>query len=411
MVALFAARGFFTAVRDSEQALSEEVVQSNRYAAWGLAGRLGSEIHMRWKVLQNEAAASGLRDALMQLQESEGAADQPPLERFVQVQQWLDEVQHRNGDIRTTSWFITDHQGTQLARVPPDRATIGNNYAFRDYFHGQGEQFSEGTQDVQPLRKPHLSNPFRSKSTMNLMVAFSVPILSEDGQQVLGVLAMTAETGNFTYLGSGKSNLTRLSVLVNRRPDDENRRAGLLLEHDHLRHLQNKNEQLPPGKKSPLPAYYLDEGNVAYLDQQSGLGSDGETAQMPVYRDPVGGDVEQFSGTWLAAAEPVVVSVPGRAPYDTGWSVIVQQRPGQAMAPVANLRDTLLRQAVLALAISVCVIGVLWGFVLLMLRGSNRMRWIGRLRRRAGLATQSLPTSSKSARTSKTPSKTDAESG
>ena len=73
-------------------------------------------------------------------------------------------------------------------------ASLGANYAHRDYFHGLGADLPEGRADLRPIQTPHLSAVYRSTSTSQLKVAFSVPIengLRGDRRGVVGVLAMT----------------------------------------------------------------------------------------------------------------------------------------------------------------------------------------------------------------------------
>ncbi|HEV3340963.1 MAG TPA: hypothetical protein VG125_11420, partial [Pirellulales bacterium] len=112
-------------------------------------------------------------------------------------------------------------------------------------------------------------------------------------------------------------------------------------------------------------------------DNQTETVQTSELATLDEYHDPLGGE---FAGRWLAAAEPVeVISRHDLSSRDTGWVILVQERYDAAVAPVQRLRDQLLWRAKLATTFFAIVLAGLWGFVVLVLNESPRLRWLSRL--------------------------------
>ncbi len=169
---------------------------------------------------------------------------------------------------------------------------------------------------------------FTSKTTDHRIVGFSVPVWSAptaEPRRVLGVLTMTVELGRFAELRSDPSSNNQVAVLVDTRPDDQ-QRQGSILEHPHLAK-QLRNRQKPD-------AAYLAKTDVRLMEQlrrhaaHRANGASDEvagptTALLEDYRDPIGGD---YGGRWLAACEPVFVDGRSAKAQDTGWVVIVQER-------------------------------------------------------------------------------------
>jgi hypothetical protein len=96
-----------------------------------------------------------------------------------------------------------------------------------------------------------------------------------------------------------------------------------------------------------------------------------------------------YAGPWLAAAEPILVPPrkDGDPVVDTGWVAIVEERTGDALEPVRQLRRELLGQALQTLALVVVVLAALWGVVLLLLSETSRSPLAHFLRRRVGMGT------------------------
>lgn len=75
-------------------------------------------------------------------------------------------------------------------------ASLGENYSYRDYFHGQLSDFESGP----PLRESHVSVAMESTNGGDLIVVFSAPIKSADNGPTLGVVGMSIELGQFAGL-------------------------------------------------------------------------------------------------------------------------------------------------------------------------------------------------------------------
>ena len=118
------------------------------------------------------------------------------------------------------------------------------------------------------------------------------------------------------------------------------RRTGELLDHPWI----DANRGLDPAELAALrvdPAVF--EG-VPELDA------------LTDYRDPVARVAagRRFAGPWLAALATV---------EQTPWLTLVQERRDEALAPVEEMRDDLLRGEFLALAAGGLAILVFWSFV------------------------------------------------
>ena len=96
-----------------------------------------------------------------------------------------------------TSWFLQDATGTQIWRLPFNPRSVGQNYSWRDYFHGRGFEYSRDSvpEDVVPIRSSWVSIPFKSEATGRYMVAMATPVRSRENQ-VIGVFARTIHLGD-----------------------------------------------------------------------------------------------------------------------------------------------------------------------------------------------------------------------
>jgi eukaryotic-like serine/threonine-protein kinase len=318
--------------------------QGIRATATFAARTVASEVDLRWRILETEAADPELR-RLLPLLRSGGKLKEDPA--WPPLQAWLEgrRVKHAQ-TARATSWFLTDRSGTQVARSPASE-TIGENYAYRDYFNGRGIRLTpEEAVGIEPIKDVHRSYVFKSRATGTLMVAFSVPVWSDEpgpaGRHVIGVLGMTLESGRFSVLSTdlGEDQV----VLVDTRQDwiEGEGKSGLIFHHPRWTELQANRT---PGVPVQIPIIRLDPGRAEQLIQFRALRmrQDEELEKLnwdqqltfrrePTpdnfdrdYRDPVGG---AYAGTWLAAFEPVLIKGRPDRIKDTGWVVIVQQRPG-----------------------------------------------------------------------------------
>ena len=136
-----------------------------RQTALHMAARLAAnaaalQIDSRWRILEHEADDDRLIAALLAA-EAPPAAGEGAEHRWGPIQAALDEIaSETRGTVDAESWTVCDAKGIQVARSP--RAdTIGQDYAWRNYFHG-GEQDLEQGARPEPLRQVHRSTVYRS---------------------------------------------------------------------------------------------------------------------------------------------------------------------------------------------------------------------------------------------------------
>lgn len=223
---------FSMVVGETERALVDGSVESNRFAARFVAETAARDVDRRWQILETEAlrlapllAKVGGRTSKADLDGPERAALQ---RRVVRAHELHQEV------APATSWFLVDAAGVQLARSPVGE-TIGQRWSHRDYFHGKGEDVPEGNANIRPIEHPHRSAVYESGSTRNRTVAFSVPIRSEDeARTVIGVLGMSVPVGGFGEMrSSAEDNQPQIAALADVRPLRDGQ-DGLLLQHPSL---------------------------------------------------------------------------------------------------------------------------------------------------------------------------------
>ena len=287
--------------RQARMAAERMREQGLRLAAKFAARTVASAVDVRWRVLESSAQSRVLRTRL------EALRDTSALQNSTQrawLQQWLEQVHaEHQPSANATSWFLTDARGRHIARSPFDGTLVGNRFAYRDYFHGQGRDLERDAAFAPPIVAPHRSVVFESKATGNRMVAFSVPIWDAPARQdrsVIGVLAMTVELGAFTALQVDLQG-EQVAVLIEMRNDwiGGNEGTGLVLHHPLLAGVSRIDAQL-----------------VAELRARAGTTSPGLLLRN--HRDPVAPDVP-----WLAVFEPVFVRNRDEV---IEWVVAVQER-------------------------------------------------------------------------------------
>lgn len=363
---------FTTALRDASN-------DSNQFAAKFAAATLENQVQTYFDVVGSEANRERLRDHLATLladapftklraaaadgnpEASRNAfLDTPARERLdALLAERLKQHQQRKTDNprapHLATMFLTDARGTILAMayenpVPRDAVSTGRNFAFRSYFHGGREDLPASTpvDQIQPLRRTHLSPAFKSTSTNLWKVAVSTPIfLNEDDPDVAGVLVITTNLGEFELMQSDQVT-DQIAVLVDARPGEQ---FGTILQHP-LMDIRAEHGTKAAAKKyqlaDPLLRELLDGRDVDYIDPLS------DEADGQAYR-----------GTWLAAVAPV--SVPGSdsdaASPNTDLLVLVQYRLSEVIAPVERLISSLFKEGALAIGAIVFVTFALWYLV------------------------------------------------
>jgi serine/threonine-protein kinase len=306
----------------AESAREQGLRVASRFAARTVAG----EVDLRWRILEAEANDPELRTALATL-------NSEPTDATARknLQAWLDGryIEH-NQTAKASSWFIMGRTGLQQARTPASD-TIGANFAFRDYFHGLGRELTpDETKTAEPIKNVYRSAVYSSRSSGSLKVAFSAPIWSgkpgTQGREILGVIAMTVDLGEFSVLQFGLGS-DQIAVLVDTRADkiegqgDSNQ--GLVLHHPAMK--DDGGDEEPDNYR--IHPQYMDRLLKMRVSRMAGdATSDAPENLIRDYQDPLD---TRDRGTWLAAFEPVLVRGRPQELRDTGWIVIVQMREGE----------------------------------------------------------------------------------
>lgn len=354
IMALFSWYAYRQATSDTQTAVVDKAVESNRFAA-KLASRSASEkIDEYFRAVQalaldedfledfqaliSDVEFARLRDQLADPNDNSNKALDPVRQEFIAnaVRQRLDRHLKERMDNpygqwpAAASWLAYDRQGNQLAARFSDQSinnTIGKNYSYRSYFTGLDRDLITIDEDgrevynvpLDPSQRkivefPHLSAIFLSKATGNWKMTFSAPIRLEPDGEVVGIVGCAVEMGNFVDFEDGNG---QYAILIDNRPGDN---TGVVLEHPLFEELMNSGQNLPPG---------ITRYRIQNLD---------EIAVTKRFRDPIGSNEQgkAYDREWVAAVEPVVRSVRVNEPkgqpsppevFDTTSGTV---RPGDA---------------------------------------------------------------------------------
>src|SRR5205085_11471141 len=248
IMAIFAWQSFESILNESDEALKQRALESNRFAAQYVAKTVANELDRRYRSVEQLGHTRKLRELV------QGVLDDPQLKDLIEqlnsprltdqdrqavraeflvhpartaLQRYLEEIYADQRRPEVASWFVNDRQGLQLARAPEGR-TIGYNYAWRTYFHG-------GTRDREPSWRPaddehikdtHLSHVFRSQASNLWAVAVTAPIketMRDD--DMVGIVGMAVDVGRFAKLEARQNHY---AVLLDWRDGPY---KGLILQH------------------------------------------------------------------------------------------------------------------------------------------------------------------------------------
>lgn len=319
---------------------------------------------------RDEVAAALLADSVdkelkIRLDELERLADSQQLRAFIEgsvavpaeqwasrgspLDEWFFETSNRLVDQQRTqdeSWFITNARGDQLARQPSNAETIGENYAWRSYFHGGTEQYlleEAITEGLTPRTAKGISTAFRSNATRQYMVAMAVPVWDADHVEVIGVLARTLHLTEL--LSQWESSIrgdvadgTRFLALVDTRAG-----AGFLLDHEWMTQetLEGRTDEEIEDQLR------LDDTTLQQLAELRPFANYSDDH----YRDPVANIDPKYNHEWLAAFAPVGV---------TRWYAIVQESKTQALQPVGDIESLFKNYGLWSLVVFSLMLGILW---------------------------------------------------
>ena len=263
------------------------------------------------------------------------------------IQAWLDKtVATEPKSMQFRSWFVMAADGTFLARTPEfssgkRSASIGKNFAFRDYFNGIGQDLPPVSRSVPPLDVPHNSAAIFSTMDKQMTVNFTVPIVDLEKNRI-GVLSVCVECREFSDLELEQSGDQQLLLIESRgypmmemEWSDEKQQvlilgspqwsSGVLLHHESDLYQPQFNN-----------LKRIDEETLRMMARQTTEVSNHPTSHSVAilfeegkYKDPIQtNDKEQ----WLAAYCPVHIDtrVDPRV-SNTGWFVIVQQKMARSI--------------------------------------------------------------------------------
>lgn len=310
----------------AEHKMQREVVTAARQRlslAATLAARVGgAEIDRRWRMLELAAADPALRQAVIALNDSARThidLDDPAnpvnaehaaevLKHREQVQAWLADLYvdwSQIGRIDINSMGVNSVNGDMVARTPRSER-IGDNYAWRAYFHGKIQDLPEGV-SAPPATVPVISPVYMSKSTETPSITLSVGIPDEAGK-VIGRLSMTMAVGDlglFQDLGENQ-----IPILVEARDTGAGNEdfIGIIADHPKLAVRDVADGSIPRLRMSDTGKHFREIRSTHW---------------MPDFHDPI----DEYRGEAVA----VPIYIPGRPhPVDkSGWFIIL--RPAVAI--------------------------------------------------------------------------------
>lgn len=348
------------AVETSSNNIAHSALQSDLMAAKFLAYSMSDEVVQRDRRTTEIAEQANLQLLIPFAKESMDSPQRKALgEWLLHEKQETDRARREQNLPLDESWFLTDDHGFQRWRDPPSTTTENENFSWRDYYHGQGDDHPEwkGRTDIPPLKQTHLSAPYRSTTTGQWKVAISVPIWDQQQQNVLGVLSRTIELGKLlstqkllieqqTGASAGRviglvefkqgqvldhpwMTATNLKKVANEEMFDR-----LSLSDDQRRNIEHLRKLVAAGEKVEREAF-----DFQYIDPIAKVDAEAQT---------------DFGGLWLAAFWPV---------DKTDWVAVVQEKRDKALQPVREIRDGLIKYALMGLTLSITLVIMSWYFV------------------------------------------------
>lgn len=392
VMALFGLRGYHQAKSESDTALTTRALEKDLFAAKAVATTAAEELQQYFRAVERLSEDPSLAAEIRRLQQPDGELarllnqlrdpnqNSRPLEardfllRHPERQALQTRIEGLLADRlvpNASSWFVTDAYGTQLAAAFAEANvsnTVGHNYGWRTYFHGQPDDLIQrhqvGDREVllyeparadRHIREVHLSSPFQSKATNRWKVAVTAPVLS--GSEFVGIVALTVDIGAFLRFDEGTRSF--FAAFVDGR---RGAREGMILEHPLFAEVLAAQGRLPDSfsEKRIRLTQFRDRGSVDYHD--------------PLADEEVGG---HYRRRWIAALAPVALEMRRageRIQVDTGLKVIVQEDFEAAVAPVRQLGQRLFREGLIALAAVVGVTLAMWWVVLRAMREHTAQR-------------------------------------
>jgi hypothetical protein len=212
---------------------------------------------------------------------------------------------------------------------------------------------------MEPIRRTHFSAAFRSTTTGLWKIAVSTPVFRDGnpGAEVVGVLGMTINLGDFAYFRN--TNLEdRFAVLIDGRRGPNH---GVILQHPLFDIMGQDGEG--PAEDHSATEFRVTEAQLTSLGPDS------------VYRDPLGESKqgELYRGDWIASSAKV--SLPTGNLSNEGIAVLVQERKDTATASVKELASQLKRDGLWGMGGVIGVVMVLWYIAMRMMVDPRSSAW------------------------------------
>lgn len=252
--------------------------------------------------------------------------------------------------------MVVDANGDVLARVdtgetaniPKSEDQVAyqkQNYAWRDWFNGLGDQHARKKERIPPIRTTHISHPYLGEQLNRgrKLVNISVPIHGPDGATI-GVIIGHIDWDRLQHW------LGELRVWMG-----EVRASGgfPVVVNDRGQCLTHRDPNLIELKAGEIPRAYYDANWVKHVN----VGSDAE------FRDPV---TKQNQLAGFAAARPSEKS-------GQQWVVLIEHDPAAVLKPVTALKDRLMTIGLGIVVTIFFLIAGLWGWLVWTLRREERL--------------------------------------
>lgn len=293
----------------------------------------GFEIDRRITLLENEAKRAQFVQAMLDIHSHPG---EPELWLPAQNMLYAFRDSLTDRGFQLESLFLTDAAGTQVARSPKTNS-VGENFAFRHYFHGLDEDLDTrepGYSAPPPSRRPIVSNAYVSTNRNEageypIKTSFSVPIFGDqqDGEpQVIGRLGMSVRINQLSIFERLES-LALDGVLIETKDYTwgTSSAKGIVLDRIHSQTpgttvpVNSVLEEDADSEKEIQDAMQrLTSGSLDMLDRQ--LDSSQNAQLLTAFYDPAVAPEQQDA----AVAN---LFIPHRGELDTGWTVLFIDRP------------------------------------------------------------------------------------
>ncbi len=397
VIALFGWTAYRQAVNDTDQAITQKAMQSNKFAAQLAARSAAEQMDEYFRAVEQLASD---RDFLVDLEKvfANESLNELRLKLSNPAKNMApdldsDRQEFRNHSVRTAlqfhlrkrmaeqpighvdSWWVYDLYGNQLAGVfaeskdpnKPVKITIGLNYSWRTYFSGLEKDLDEAVPggphryhvDPNPekrqfITRPNLSAVFKSEATGIWKVAFSTPIRKEG--KIVGIAGLTVEMGSFVKFDPGAN---QYAMMYDSRPGAH---TGIILEHPILA------EQRKIGNRVPT------ELIECRLDSPP---TDGKQFLDPMGNTSLGTAFNQPS---IASAAKVAITEYSTDPsgkkiessHDSGLRIVVLEDYETVIEPAHALGQRLSWLGAMAATFLVIVSLIMWYLVVRLLRGTRQ---------------------------------------